>query len=348
MRNITKKDFTKEFSGREGDFLELKDFSIFEVKGLIHPPKKLISYPRYIVDNKGDRLKGHRKYRKIYPLQERQELLIKKYPHLLVNDPVLNIRAPEISQTEIIAHYKPDEILEKIRKKKQSDNEILKAIELTYLLEIHSGISSSAIGISGSIMIGLHTNSSDIDLIIYGQNESCKMRDSLRILLKEKKQVRSLNNNEMLRLYKFRGSDAVMQFEVFVKHEMRKTFQGMFNGKEFFIRYLPNWYELDEKYGSIKYVPVGYVKVKARVKDASEAFYSPCKYVLDQVEILEGNKAPNIIEAVSFRGRFCEQAETGELVIIQGKLEKVLSSDREYHRILLGGDPLDFMISLSL
>ena len=348
MRNITKKDFTKEFSGREGDFLELKDFSIFEVKGLIHPPKKLISYPRYIVDNKGDRLKGHRKYRKIYPLQERQELLIKKYPHLLVNDPVLNIRAPEISQTEIIAHYKPDEILEKIRKKKQSDNEILKAIELTYLLEIHSGISSSAIGISGSIMIGLHTNSSDIDLIIYGRNESNKTRNTLKNLLSEEKQVRKLRNNEMLRLYKFRGADEIMQFDVFVKHELRKSFQGFFGDREFFIRYLPNWAEIDEKYGSIKYVPTGYVKIKARIKDASEAFLSPCRYLLEQIEILDGNKVLNIIEVVSFRGRFCEQAESGESVIIQGKLEEVLTSEGNHYRVLLGGNPSDFMISLSL
>lgn len=348
MRDITKKDFSNEFIGREGDFLEIKDFSIFEVKGLIHPPKKLISYPRYIVDDKGERQKGLRRYRKIYPLKERNELLKKKYYNLLVNDPFLNMEIPELSQSDIRTHYRPDEILEKIRKKKIPDNEEKKALELSNHLKDHSDITTSAIGISGSIMIGLQTASSDIDLIIYGRNESNKTRNTLKNLLSEEKHVRKLRNNEMLRLYKFRGANEIMQFEVFVKHELRKTFQGIFGDREFFIRYLPNWEEIDEKYGSIKYVPAGYVKVNARIKDASEAFLSPCRYLLEQVEILDGNKASNIIEVVSFRGRFCEQAETGESVIIQGKLEEVLTSEGNHYRVLLGGNPSDFMISLSL
>ena len=348
MNIIPKKDSFKEFIGLEGDFLELKDFSIFEVKGLIHPPKKLISYPRYIVNKKGDRWKGSRRYRKIYALQERQELLRQKYPHLIINDPILNMKVPEISQTEIVTHYKPNEFLEKIKKKKQPDSIMQKAIEFSHLLENHSGISSTAIGISGSIMVGLHTASSDMDLIIYGQNESRKIRNLLKILLREEKQVRGLMSNEIARHYKFRCADTVMQFDVFEKHELRKTFQGVFKDLEFFIRYLPSSRELTEKYGNIRYFPAGYVKVKARIKDASGAFYSPCRYWLEKVEVLDGTKVKNIVEAISFRGRFCEQAETGESVVIQGKLEKVSTSEGEHYRVLLGGNSSDFMISLSL
>jgi predicted nucleotidyltransferase len=139
-----------------------------------------------------------------------------------------------------------------------------------------------------------------------------------------------------------------MPFEAFVKHEQRKTFQGVFRDREFFIRYLPSWREVNEAYGSIQYHPVGYVKVKAKVSDASESIYTPCRYLLKQVEVLNGDKAQDIVETVSLRGRFCEQAETGEPVVIQGKLEKVVAPDKTHHRVLLGGNPSDYMISLSL
>ncbi|MFQ6134562.1 MAG: hypothetical protein ACE5KU_01950, partial [Nitrososphaerales archaeon] len=169
-----------------------------------------------------------------------------------------------------------------------------------------------------------------------------------RNLLNKEEQVRPYTTEELVRLYRFRVADTVMPLEDFARHEKRKTFQGVFRDREFFIRYLPSWHEVDEAYGNSRYRPAGYVKVKAKVKDASESFYTPCRYLLEQVETLKGVKAQDIAEAVSLRGRFCEQAETGESVVIQGKLENVITSDGEHHRVLLGGSPSDFMISLSL
>jgi len=51
-------------------------------------------------------------------------------------------------------------------------------------------------------------------------------------------------------------------------------------------------------------------------------------------------------EITSFRGRFCEQAEKGEIVTAQGKVEKVVEKDgTEFFRLILGAKPSDFMIS---
>jgi predicted nucleotidyltransferase len=44
----------------------------------------------------------------------------------------------------------------------------------------------------------------------------------------------------------------------------------------------------------------------------------------------------NITEINSFRGRFCEHAKDGELVLVKGKLEEVVFKDNQKHlRILL-------------
>jgi len=66
------------------------------------------------------------------------------------------------------------------------------------------------------------------------------------------------------------------------------------------------------------------------------------------VNFLEGMKVPSLREIVSFRGRFCEQAKKGEVIIAQGKIEKVTERNgTEYFRMILGGKPSDFMISRS-
>ena len=64
---------------REGDFIETFDGNIFDVKGLVHPPGKVIAFIRYTPNQRGDRKKGKVTYQKVYPLHERYELLQEKF-----------------------------------------------------------------------------------------------------------------------------------------------------------------------------------------------------------------------------------------------------------------------------
>ena len=53
----------------------------------------------------------------------------------------------------------------------------------------------------------------------------------------------------------------------------------------------------------------------------------------------------DILEVNSFRARFCEHAREGEIVKIEGKLEKVrYKNKKEYFRVLLGDQVKDKMI----
>ncbi|MGC9345680.1 MAG: hypothetical protein ACP5ER_02660, partial [Candidatus Bathyarchaeales archaeon] len=82
------------------------------------------------------------------------------------------------------------------------------------------------------------------------------------------------------------------------------------------------------------------------VVDDSESIFTPCVYKISDVRVLEGKKLEPIKEIASFRGRFCEQARIGEVVIAQGKVERVIDDrqNREYFRLLLGNKPSDYMI----
>ncbi|MGB9135589.1 MAG: hypothetical protein WCC63_08450, partial [Candidatus Bathyarchaeia archaeon] len=85
-------------------------------------------------------------------------------------------------------------------------------------------------------------------------------------------------------------------------------------------------------------------KIKATVTNDSEAIFTPCRYSVENVRLLGGKGGEAVSEVASFRGRFCEQARTGETVIAQGKVEKVRRKDGEtFLRLLLGNEPSDFM-----
>ena len=333
------------FGACEGDFLELQDDSIFEVKGLTHPPGRVIAYPRYVIDDNGDRVRDSKRFKKLYSFKERNYLMNQKYSSYLVIDPVFNRQLPEVPYEEVRFHNKPEDALYRLRHKDDIDETERRAVELADLLENISGVSSSNIGISGSIMVGFHKPSSDIDIVTYGAKESMCLRDSMKNTFKNQSNIRRYSHTELVNLYRFRVPDTIMPFDEFVKHEKRKSFQGIFKDHEFFIRYLS---ESKETYGDSIYFQEGLSKIKAKVTDCSESFFTPCKYQLGQVEVTKGIDLPGISEAVSYRGRFCEQAEVGEEVELQGALEKVVSSTGEHRRIILGERPSDFMVSLNL
>jgi predicted nucleotidyltransferase len=331
--------------GREGDFIELYDNAIFEVKGFIHAPGMLTCYPRYIPDEKGDRSKGSRCYIKVYPLKDRYRILKSKYPDILIDDPVFGMVVPEVPIKQISVLHKPNKYLEKMNSKKKLGKIEQIAIEFVNVISKYSGVDISNLGISGSIMVGLQNQKSDIDLIVYGKSESLLVQECMRNLFLKKETPRLLENGEMWNLYKTRFPDENIPYNIFKEHENRKTIQGKYQNREFFIRYLPKISEISEEYGDYSYKSYGNIEVKATITESSESHLTPCKYQIEVIEFINGKEVKNLDEVTSLRGRFCEQAYVNERVRISGKLEKVSSSIHESYRILLGSQDSDYMIS---
>jgi predicted nucleotidyltransferase len=160
-----------------------------------------------------------------------------------------------------------------------------------------------------------------------------------------KSHVKAYSTEELRELFKFRVRDTQVLFKDFVKAESRKSLQGKFKNREYFVRFVKHCSEINTEYGAVFYKNLGYAKIKAMIEDDSEAIFTPCSYKIKNVKILEGTHFP-IEEIASFRGRFCEHARKDEIVIAQGKVEKVMNSkqDREFLRLLLGNKPSDYMI----
>ena len=332
---------------REGDLLETEARVLFDVKGLVHPPSRVIAFIRYFPYETGERTRSGVTYGKVYSLSKRYELLRKRFPQYLVYDTVFDEMLCEVPVQDIKKHHKPIEILRELRNSQRLDTLEGKALQLAKLLRSEANIPWNCIGISGSIAVNLHTPTSDIDLVVYGSENCRKVYAAFNKMLNNRKQfVEAYTEEDFKRLFDFRSKDTAASFEDFVRTESRKVLQGGFMGTDYFMRFVKDWTEIHEKYGDVHYKNIGYAKISATVVDDSEAIFTPCTYKIENGKTIEGVKSELITEIVSFRGRFCEQARVGETIIAQGKLEQVTDDrlNRLYLRILLGNKPSDFMI----
>jgi predicted nucleotidyltransferase len=331
---------------REGDFIEDINRVIFDVKGLVHPADRIVAFPRFIPSFSGNRKRKNTLYGKVYALSERFRFIRQSFPDYLVHDSVSDERLCEVPKDNVKRRYEPVEKLQGLRNSKDLEPLEARALQFAELLKDHARTSWRTIGISGSILVGLHTESSDIDPVVYGSEACWKTHSALTNLLKQKSgPFRAYDHEGLKALFDFRSKDTAGSIKDFVRTESRKVIQGKFMGTDFFVRFVKDWSEIDEKYGDVHYRNVGYARIKATVVEDSESIFTPCKYIIEGVNVIEGNKVQPLNEIASFRGRFCEQAKEGEVVFAQGKVERVIDKkhDHEYFRLLLGNKPSDFM-----
>ena len=331
---------------REGDLLETWDQIVFDVKGLLHPPERVVAFPRFVPDARGNRRRGKKAYRKVYALSERYGFLESQLPNYLVFDPIFGERLCEVPSIDVRRHYTPTARLQEMRDEEESNELESAALSFLELLQKHSGVAWNNLGISGSLLVKMHTLESDIDPIVYGVKSSLKLYEALEALTRDEASLVKVYTRSGLRtLYGFRYRDTKVPFDDFTATESRKVLQGTFLGRDFFIRCIKDWDELEERYGDRVYKRVGRARIRARVSGDLDAILTPCRYSVDNVQALNGKLGEAVSEIASFRGRFCEQARRGETVIAEGKIEEVQDKDGlSYFRLLLGGKPTDFMI----
>ncbi|MCW3998183.1 MAG: hypothetical protein NWF10_06405 [Candidatus Bathyarchaeota archaeon] len=332
---------------REGELIETKDGIIFDVKGLVHPPDKIIAFPRFIPSHKGNRKRKEIVYDKIYNLKERFNFLKNKAPELIIYDPIFDETLCEVPIDKIKRHYNPIHKLKKLRESKKNNDLEKKAVDMLHILKEKANIPWNSIGISGSILVGLSILNSDLDPVIYGTKNCLRAYKILeKILENDDIELKAYNREGLKNLFDFRSKDSHMNFDDFLKVESRKAFQGTFLETDFFIRFVKDWNQISQEYGDIQYKNCGEAKISATITDDSEALFTPCTYKVENVKVIKGIKNTPIKEITSFRGRFCQQAKKEERIIAQGKIEQVKNKNNKslYYRLILGSKPTDYMI----
>ncbi len=332
----------------ESFYLETRDGLVFAVKGHEHPPDRWIGVLRYVPDsNYGDRIRNEQAYRRLYGFAEQEERLQKDFPQYLSYDPVFQTRLQSVPRLLTRRIYDPRlRLFELIQAQKRTSIEE-DAVDFADLLRKEAGIPSYCIGITGSLLIGLNTDNSDLDIAVFGAHNSVAVYLALRKLVESKscKELSRLDPKKMEDLYRERSADTEMAFYQFEKLERGKVNQGVFRDRTYFIRFIKEPGEIGYVYGDQSYQKLGRATIRALVSDDREAIFTPCRYLLSRVHSLQGPSLPDLAEIVSFRGRFCQQARVGDCVIATGSLERVQHrSGTVWHRLLLGGSREDTML----
>jgi len=339
--------------GIEGDYIQTKFPRLFfDVKGIHHPKDRIISFLRFYPNKNGDREVLGTKYKKVYDLDERFSLVKDKFPQFLFRSPELDLELQAVNKKDIEKIYSPREYYKILVEKEDLSKLELQSKDLCDLF-IHKGnLPPNSIGITGSQMIGLDNQSSDIDIIVYGTNTGLLFQKSLMNIFNKIYECRMYNQEDFVKHYQWRFGGSEIDYDDYLRSEKRKLHQGLYRNIDFFIRYIKSPEDWRGTYYDYKFNNYGRIKIKAEIINSDGAIFTPCSYEIKCKKVIQSElklnkvKYSDIIEVSSFRGRFCEQAIKGESVLVEGKLERVRYKDNEYLRILLTDQVRDKMLVL--
>jgi hypothetical protein len=332
---------------RDRDYLETVDGLFFTVIGSVHPEDRVLAYLKYLPDPSGKwgrRKKRYRRSMRYYSapnVMNAVDFLSKSFPQYVFYSVPLNMTFSAVSTLRIARHYCPEQQLRELSNRERLDRLQSKAIELAHVISDESSVSSDRLGITGSILLSVHKVSfSDIDLVVYGREETNKVKEALLSLYErkgtgvERLRGKSLSRwcKEMSVVHPFNLPEAKKLYNA------RKWNKGEFRGTIFSIHPTKVEDEVSERYGDEFYKSCGIVEAKATVVDSSDSYFLPAVYLVKDLKF-EGNVQFGMVEkVVSYEGLYSDVASNSEEIVVRGKLEEVhdASGQLKSRRILIG------------
>lgn len=210
------------------------------------------------------------------------------------------------------------------------------------ILDIIGSTDVKDIGISGSILIDLYKDDSDIDIVVYGLDNGYRVYRYLKEVVDKDPRYRRYRDKDIVQLYLRRVAETPIPFDQAVYQGSRRVLEGYFKGREYFIRLVKYPWE-EPIYGSYRCTKLGRTTMKLRVVDASESMFTPCRYKVEVIEHIEGVRV-DVSEVYSLRGRFAEVAQEDDKVVVQGTVERIeVKNSGVYYRLYVG-DEKDYII----
>ncbi len=322
---------------KDRDFLETEEGMFFCVTGYLHPPDRITGYLKYSPVTEGKWRKGGTAFRRelpyyhVFSVSKTIEYLKVYYPQYVHYCPVRQIEMSMIPRNCIKNYYEPEKRLQQLV---SFPHDELERKVVSFAQDImDAGIPLHFLGITGSILIGLHNVSfSDIDLLVYGKEHALTLKNHLKNL----ENVNPLKNErrEEWILHKMKIFNLTRKVaELFAD---RKWNYGFYRDTYFSVHPTRTDSEITEEYGDYQYTGGGAVTVKAEITDSSESMFLPAKYRIDTIEVIEGMNV-FIDEIISYEGVYCDVFAEGDKIEARGKLEKINGR----YRLVLGTLDID-------
>jgi predicted nucleotidyltransferase len=257
----------------------------------------------------------------------------KKYPNYIFHSKYYNTLFFGVKTNNIAKIFNPYQKLRNLRKKYEDlDNLQRKAVELAQLLSKEANVPFKKIGVTASILLDCHSPTSDIDIVIKGNEEFRKVITVLRE--SNIKNISWWTEKEWIKYYHIHNLKLGISPAEFAWHQ-RKHDKGLYKGSEFSVFGVrENINYITDNKSAIK--PIGQTTIKAKVTDSSESGLRPGYYYLEDVRIISGKKPKNrILRIVNYDREYVLQAEDGEKIAARGLLEHV-TFPSEYYQVTIG------------
>ena len=275
------------------DFLITKDNWIFSVSDYFCNDG-IRSILRYVPDEKGERELNGKRYRK-YDFGPAFEFMKKYRPEWLHDVHV-------VPESEVKIVLRPYNIIPKLVNTDSRVREIVKVLDMF-------GIPRTSMGVTGSMLLGLQNENSDIDFVVYGPLWF-RARDTITIAKQQEGSIEELDEEMWKRIYRKRIPD--ISFEEFMLHESRKGNRGMIEGTYFDLLFVREWNQIKEPL--IRGKDTVKMTIEAEVTNADFAFDSPAYYKIRHSEI---------DHVISYTHTYSGQALPTEIIEASGIVEEV-------------------------
>lgn len=288
-----------------------------------------ISYLKYFPYSKGERNINGKKYGRISSLPKCWDVVRKLKPNSIYYDDIRGcyMVGPDLANDNY-----------KIWDPREKTKELFGRGCSNYIQEEHLGLISelskqtciheSKFGISGSVLVGLEDNYSDIDLLVYGRIEGIKLIKAFSSL--DHPNIKPYKGELLSKLASRRKKGSVDGYSSAeaIKLEEGKT-SGRYKGRHFNISIIREPSEVSvNQYKRI--IPLGECLVECEVTNDAESIFVPPKYNVKVTKVFKGDK--HAIKAQSINGsRFLHSqvAKEGQRILVKAILEKHIKMNQE-------------------
>lgn len=272
------------------DFIETKEGWIFSVVDY-YCDEGIRCLLRYIPGPDGERARDGVRYKKMG--------FDEAYAFIRENKPEYIKGVMVIPSEDVAVHYQPHDGLMRIV---GSDTRVKK------MAGALSSVDMKSMGITGSKLVGLGADSSDVDFIVYGR-DWYNAREALRRAIASGK-IDAIDEQGWEKIYRKRKPE--LNFEEFYLHEKRKGNRCLLDGVLTDLLFVRSFDQIGPR------VPIGkslgVETITAKVTNADFAFDSPAIYEVEH---------PEVSRVLSFTHTYAGQALAGETIEACGRLEEV-------------------------
>ncbi|MEM3617037.1 MAG: hypothetical protein QXJ31_03900 [Candidatus Bathyarchaeia archaeon] len=326
----------KNWLPMDGDTFTTSEGFILNVFGYEHPEKRVFAFLKYIPSRfkeifnvrllERTWLYGQTELfraEKLYTAKNYQtflEVFRAHFPDYVYHCPYRRKDVISPPLTKIGRVYVPRECLQRLLRAKKLDK--LQRITLNFvdLISSASKVAAEDFGVHGSIALNMHSQESDIDIVVCGGRNFRKVEEAINKLVKEGTLSYVFNNRlDAARRFKGRYCEKIFMYNAVRKPE-----------------------EVTTKYGEYSYTPLAPVKFQCRVKDDGEAMFRPAIYeIADYTPLNQNSKLPKEMvpeTVVSMIGCYRNIARNNQKIEVSGMLERVekVGSGEAFHQVVVG------------